>query len=190
MIEQKQTIINKQLRDNLPNRYILLVWKLYYKIFGVKLKKSTVIFPSAKLLRNLKNISIGNAAIIKSNAQICACNKSAYISIGDRTTIGYYTFIYSSESIVIGNDCMIAPFVYIVDSNHGIALGINMNKQENNTKKVFIGNDVWIGANVTILPGVTIEDGSIIAAGSVVNSNVMKNSIYGGIPAKIISKRK
>lgn len=190
MITQKQTTINKQLRENLPNKYSLFIWRIYYKIFGVKLKKSTVIFPNTKILRHLKNINIGNAAIIKSNSQICACNKSAFISIGDRTTIGYYTFIYSSESITIGNDCMIAPFVYIVDSNHGIELGINMNKQKNNTKKVVIGNDVWIGANVTILPGVTIEDGSIIAAGSVVNSNVNKNSIYGGVPAKLIGIRK
>ena len=190
MNKQNHSKVNKQLRSNLPNFFSLFIWRLKYKFLGVNLNKSTIIFPNAKILRHLKNINIGKDAVIKSNAQICACNNSAYVSIGDRTTIGYYSFIYSSFSISIGNDCMIAPFVYIVDSNHGTELGINMNKQENNTKEVVVGNDVWIGANVTILPGVVIEDGAVIAAGSVVNSNVTKNSIFGGVPAKLISKRK
>lgn len=190
MNEQKNSRVNEQLRRNLPNFFLLFLWRLYYKFLGLNVKESSIIFPNAKILRHLKNINIGYNSIIKSNAQICACNKSAHIKIGDRTTIGYYSFIYSSLSISIGQDCMIAPFVYIVDSNHGLELGINMNLQENKTKKVVIGNDVWIGANVTILPGVVIEDGAIIAAGSVVNSNVEKNSIFGGVPAKLISKRK
>ncbi|WP_321163248.1 LbetaH domain-containing protein [Spiroplasma taiwanense] len=35
-------------------------------------------------------------------------------------------------------------------------------------------------------PGVTIGKNSIIAAGSVVTKDIPKNSIAGGIPAKII----
>lgn len=186
----QQKLTNHQLRNNLPSSYLLFIWRLYYKLLGVNLKKNSIIFPYAKLLRNYRNISIGENTVIKSNAQICSCNKLATINIGDRTTIGFYSFIYASKYVSIGDDCMIAPFVYIVDSNHGTSLGLNMNQQENITKNVVIGNNVWIGANVTILPGVTIEDGSVIAAGSVVKSNVYKNSIYGGVPAKHISNRK
>lgn len=189
MIHQSTQEVNQQLRKNLPGFFVLFIWKLKYRFKRVQMHSSTIIFPNAKIMRHFKNIFIGKDTIIKSYAQICACNKSACIKIGDRTTIGYYSFIYSSLNISIGNDCMIAPFVYVVDSNHGTKLGINMNRQENSTKEVIIGNDVWIGANVTILPGVIIEDGAVIAAGSVVNSTVSKNAIFGGIPAKKIGIR-
>ena len=57
------------------------------------------------------------------------------------------------------------------------------------TKPVFIGNDVWIGGRVTILPGVHIGNHSIIGAGSVVTKDVPDNVIVGGAPAKVIKLR-
>lgn len=51
-----------------------------------------------------------------------------------------------------------------------------------------IGNGCWIGAGVTILPGVTIGDGTVIGAGAVVTSNCENNSIYAGVPAKLIRR--
>jgi len=40
------------------------------------------------------------------------------------------------------------------------------------------------------MPGVKIGKGSIIAAGSVVTKSVDRYSIVGGVPAKLIKKRK
>lgn len=40
--------------------------------------------------------------------------------------------------------------------------------------------------NVIILKGVTIGVNAIIAAGSLVNKDVSANSLYGGVPAKLI----
>ncbi|EMR75105.1 acyltransferase family protein [Thermoplasmatales archaeon SCGC AB-540-F20] len=85
---------------------------------------------------------------------------------------------------------MIAPFVYIVDSDHSIIKGINMNEQPNLVSSIKIGNDVWIAAGAKILKGVTINDGAIIAAGAVVTKDVDKNSIVGGIPANKMGERK
>jgi acetyltransferase-like isoleucine patch superfamily enzyme len=51
---------------------------------------------------------------------------------------------------------------------------------------IVIGRDVWLGANVTVLPGVTIGDGAIVAAGAVVTKDVPKNTVVGGVPAKVI----
>lgn len=84
---------------------------------------------------------------------------------------------------------MIAPFTYIVDSDHGSALGIPMNLQPNITKSIVIGNDVWIGAHSVVLAGSTIEDGAIIAAGAVVRGHVAANTIVGGVPARKIGER-
>jgi acetyltransferase-like isoleucine patch superfamily enzyme len=154
-----------------------------------KLGKSVYIDPNVKLLRYPKNISIHNEVVLKEGARICACNEQAVISIGERTTIGFHNFIYSSNKIEIGDDCLIAPFVYIVDSNHKAERNQKINLQGNISAPIKIGNDVWIASNVTILKGVTIHDGAIIAANSVVNKNVPPYEIWGGTPAKKISER-
>jgi len=160
------------------------------KLRGVKLAPSVSIFSKAKLLRYPRNISLGKSAVIKSGAHICPCNANAIISIGDRTTIGFYTFIYASSTISIGHDCMIAPFVYMVDSDHGIQAGLPMNSQANKSKPIHIGDDVWIGAHSVILAGITVGSGSIVAAGAVVRENVQPNTIVGGVPASVIGVRK
>ncbi len=53
-----------------------------------------------------------------------------------------------------------------------------------------IEDDVWIGRNAIIMPGVRIGKGSIVGAGAVVTKNVEPYSIVGGVPAKLIRKRK
>lgn len=145
---------------------------------------------NVKLMRFPEKIHLGNELVIKEGAKICACNAEAVVSIGDHTTFGYHSFLFASESITIGADCLIAPFVYIVDSDHSIELGTKINQQPNQTSPVKIGNDVWIGTGAKILKGVTIGDGAVIAAGAIVMSDVPSNKIYGGIPAKEISERK
>jgi acetyltransferase-like isoleucine patch superfamily enzyme len=142
-----------------------------------------------KLMRYPKNIFLDDNIMIKEGARICSCNEKAIIRIGKNTTVGYHTFIFASNAIEIGDDCMIAPFVYLVDSDHGIEKNSRMNTQPNQTAPIKIGNDVWIGTGAKILKGVTIGDGAIIAAGAVVKDDVPPYKIAGGIPAKIISER-
>jgi acetyltransferase-like isoleucine patch superfamily enzyme len=144
---------------------------------------------NVKILRYPRNVTIDDDVVLKEGCRICSCNEHAKIRVGKRTTIGYYTFIFSSEKITIGSDCLIAPFVYIVDSDHGISRSMKINEQPNICAQVNIGDDVWIGTGATILRGVTIGEGAIIAAGSVVNQNVEDFQIVGGIPAKSIGSR-
>lgn len=178
-----------QLRKHLPNSLITILVRLFHKMRGVKLGAGPIIYLSAKLSRYPRNISIGDEVIVKGGTHLCSCNNNALISIGSRSTIGFNTFIFSSENIHIGEDCMIAPFCYIVDSNHSSKLGMPMNLQVNVSSPIYVDDDVWLGANVTILPGVKINKGAIVAAGSVVNSNIGENEIYAGSPARKIGDR-
>ena len=52
-----------------------------------------------------------------------------------------------------------------------------------------IENNVWIGAGVTVLDGAYIEEGCIIGANSLVMGRLEKETIYGGVPDKILIKR-
>lgn len=142
-----------------------------------------------QLLRYPRNIFLGDHVVIKRNAELCACNASATIRIGPRTTVGHYTFIYASEEIHIGADCLIAPFVYLVDSDHGTRRTLPINRQGNQTAPVRIGNDVWLGTGARILKGVTIGDGAVVAAGALVKEDVPPYAIVGGIPARILGER-
>jgi len=173
----------------MPSKFLSKIRWLWQRSRGACLEQSVCLFPSVEILRHPENISIGADAVIKTGAHLCACNKNAEISIGARTTIGFYTFLYASGRIEIGDDCMISPFVSVVDCNHGTRANIRMNRQPNTVHPVRIGNDVWIGTHAVILAGVTIADGAIIAAGSVVRQDVPENAIVSGVPAKIIGER-
>jgi acetyltransferase-like isoleucine patch superfamily enzyme len=180
---------------NQLRKHLKFTWKNRWRLFQQKSRigfmgKEVFIDKNVELLRFPKNISIDNYAVLKEGSRICSCNEKAKISIGKNTTIGFHTFIFASENITIGNDCLIAPFVYIVDSDHSAEKGERINLQPNITSAVSIGEDVWIGTGAKILKGTVIEDGAVIAAGAVVSGHVKSNEIFGGIPAKKISERK
>ena len=181
---------NQQLRKHLKPtwRTRLRLWKESRRIGH--LGKGVYIDKNVELQRYPKNISIGDQVVLKEGARICSCNETAPISIGTNTTIGFHTFLFASASITIGDNCLVAPFVYIVDSDHGIDRDQLINEQPNIKEKIVIGNDVWLGTGCKILRGVTIGDGAVIAAGAVVNTDVAPYEIFGGIPAKKISERK
>jgi acetyltransferase-like isoleucine patch superfamily enzyme len=175
-------------------QHLKFTWRHWWRAF-IQRKRLGALGDNIHLDKNVefmrfpKNISIGNDVVIKEGTRICSCNKDAIISIGSRTTIGYHNFIFASESIVIGDDCLIAPFVYIVDSNHQVEKGKCINEQPNVTAPIKIGNGVWIASNVTILKGVVIAEGAVIGANSVVNHDVAAYEIWAGTPAKKIGDR-
>lgn len=114
-----------------------------------------------------------------------------YTNCGKNITIGKNVFINScchfqdQGGIIIGDNVLIGHNVVIATLNHNQNPALRASIIP---KSVKIGNNVWIGANVTITGGVEIHDGAIIAAGAVVTKNVPKNTIAGGVPAKIIKK--
>lgn len=186
MAQKGNSQLRKHLKRTLPVKW--RYWVNKQKIGGCE--EGVFFEKNVALMRYPKNIFIAANAVLKEGAKICPCNEKATITIGKNTTIGYHTFIFSSEKIEIGDNCLIAPFVYLVDSDHSIKKEKLINQQPNQTAPIKIGNDVWLGTNAKILKGVTIGDGAIVAAGSVVKDNVAPYTIVGGIPARVISERK
>lgn len=109
------------------------------------------------------------------------------IEIGENFYMNAYCHLLGEISF--GENVMIGPKTVFWGRDHGIKLGIPMNKQAHNSSPIVIGNDVWIGANVTILKGVLIGNGAVIGAGSVVTKNVPENAIVVGNPGKVLRLR-
>jgi maltose O-acetyltransferase len=57
--------------------------------------------------------------------------------------------------------------------------------------KIRVGNNCVIGAGAIIMPGATLEDDVVVAAGALVTKSqrLSRGKIYGGIPAKEITKK-
>ncbi len=122
--------------------------------------------------------------------------KNETITFGKNIQINDFVHITGSQSVVIGDNVLIASKVYISDTSHGNYSGDYQHSsplevakdREIFTKKVVIGDNVWIGEGVSILPGVEIGMGSIIGANSVVTKNIPECTIAVGNPSKAIKK--
>ena len=160
--------------------YVLFGMNLPHYQLGIKWKISNYIrFLSAKLVFDKcgKKVDLGRKVKL-----------SFQTSVGDNSGIGDYCFLQGRISF--GNDVMVGPECMFIASNHNFDdLTIPMNQQGEIEKEIIIGNNVWIGARCIILAGSIVEDGAIIAAGAVVSGRVKKNSIVGGVPAKLIKYR-
>ena len=112
------------------------------------------------------------------------------ISIGNNVGIGEFAYLGGAGSLEIGDECIIGQYLSCHPENHNYQdTTISIRHQGVTRKGIKIGKNCWIGSKVTILDGVTIGNGSIIAAGSVVNKSFPKNSIIGGVPAKLLKTR-
>jgi len=120
------------------------------------------------------NIYIGNGKNVKIG-KCCHINENVFI-----------------QGAYIGNYVMIAPNVAILNGTHNYErTDVPMILQgEKKGLNPVIEDDVWIGRNAIILPGIRIGKGSIIGAGAVVTKDIEPYSIVGGVPARLIRKRK
>lgn len=115
---------------------------------------------------------------------------SGSLRIGRRVVFGHHCTVAAKQSVVIGDDCLIAELVSVRDHDHETAdVRVPMRDQGARCAPVVIGRDVWLGTRVVVLKGVTIGDGSIIGAGAVVTRDVPPYSIAIGVPARVIGRR-
>jgi len=140
---------------------------LLLKMMGAKIGKRVIFYPGVWIAPG-RNLILGDDVDLAKDVIITS---GGNVTIGDRVLIGYRTQILSTNHVIPN------------DNKHVFSAG-------HEKKSIVIKDDVWIGANCIITAGVTIGKGSILAAGSVVTKNIPEFSIYGGVPAKLIRKRK
>lgn len=119
------------------------------------------------------------------------CDYGAYISIGENTFVNTNCMFLDNNTITIGKNGLIAPFVQIYTASHPINATERIQTEGDSTryltatKPVQIGDNVWIGGNTIIFPGVTIGDNVTIGAGSVVTKDIPSNVLAFGNPCSV-----
>lgn len=110
------------------------------------------------------------------------------IICGEESYMGENSSIQAEKGfkVVIGNHCMISHNVRFYTCSAIADQDFSNRPIKEKCGNIIIGNYVWIGTNVMINPGIKIGDNSVIGANSVVTNDVPANSIFGGVPAKLI----
>lgn len=133
------------------------------------------------------NVGIGAYSRVIVSTSINALGE--HIHIGNNVGIGEFAYLGGAGGLEIGNDCIIGQYFSCHPENHNFAdLNVPIRLQGTSRLGIVIGKNCWIGSKVTVLDGVTIGDNCVVAAGSVVTKSVPKNTVVGGVPAKVIKQ--
>ena len=174
------------------------------------------VFGANIVLRHPKKITLGDNVIIDDNVlldakgtsnkgivlrdevfigrnTILSC-KGGDIYLDDRVNIGFNCEIFSSNSVRLGKDILVAAYTYIVGGGNykldDIDTPINQQPDFEGKGGVLFEDNIWVGSHCVILDGVKVGSGSVIAAGAVVSKEVPQMAIVGGVPGKVLKSRK
>lgn len=150
-------------------------------------KKSLVYYKSKVICTGLGRVIIGDNTMIGRpeignhvgmpfTTTLLSDGDESIIRIGDNCRING-AYIHAKQLVAIGNNCVIASGVNILDSNGHQVRSLNRTVGADNPLNIIIGNNVWIGLNAIILKGSVIGDNCIVAAGTVVKGNFPPNTI-------------
>jgi acetyltransferase-like isoleucine patch superfamily enzyme len=102
------------------------------------------------------------------------CNSGIIFSFGD------------SNSIQIGDDCMLANAIDIRNSDGHAIVDLDNANRINRESPIIIGPHVWLGERSVIRKGVEIGAGSILGGNSIATKSLPPRSAAAGAPATVI----
>jgi len=142
-------------------------------------------------IRNRENgkIIISDNVSIDNDCRFVSAN-NAVLTIAEGSGIGPFCVFNCGTNVTIGRNCLMAGYIYIQSSEHGINKGQLIKEQNHSYGEVVIGDDCWLAANAMIAKSVILGDGCIVGAKSFLrNVEYEENSIIAGIPSKQIGER-
>lgn len=154
--------------------------------------KHLKIFRCKLLLIGKKNIKIGNNTTFGRGTVLWTPHQMV---IGNNVYIGKYCTLQAD--IQMGNNIEIANTVGLIGkydhdySKVGVSIkdapwiGDKDYSFKGLNQRIIIDDDVWIGYGAVIFTGVHINQGAIVAAGSIVTKDVPPYAIVAGNPARI-----
>lgn len=137
-------------------------------------------------------VKIGSKTVIGSRSLLCSHTQQSVLEIGEKTLIGRDSTVTAIHSVVIEDEVLTGPHVFIADYNHEYNdPHVPIKYQGNRAKKedrIHIERGTWIGTNAVIVGNVHIGRNCVIGANSVVTKDVPDYCVVAGAPAKIIRK--
>ncbi|EJF06985.1 acetyltransferase (isoleucine patch superfamily) [Thiovulum sp. ES] len=142
-------------------------------------------------ISGFENIELGKNITFMKNSYVYAHDKG-FLKIGNNFSMNTNSQLGATfGKIEIGNDCAIAPNCVLRASNHTFEkIDVPIMKQGHSYGEIILEDDVWISSNSVITANTKIGKSSVIGAGSVVTKDIEPFSVVGGVPAKLIKKRK
>lgn len=175
---------------------VLLLMKFRYRKALVVGGYVKVDFNTSIKISKYSTVVLGDGVFLRSNScgyhagmpyptGILVDGECGNVSIGARSRLNG-VYVHAKESIVIGEGCVIASGVNILDSNGHELLSMNRVVDCDIPQPVKIGRNVWIGVNAVILKGSSLGDNCVVGANSVVRGCFEKNSLIIGNPARLV----
>jgi len=179
----------------LTPKYALLVARLLRRRFLTPAGRRMV-FDGMLFLGSRVTIQIGRRARVRCGRWVwighgskIRCHEGE-VSIGDKTVLGQECTISAYQHVSIGEQCILADRVMLIDFDHNVAETERPIRAQGIYKRdTRVGSNVWIGHAAQILRGVTVGDNAIIGAGAVVTKDVPANAVVGGVPARVLRMR-
>lgn len=129
-----------------------------------------------------ENVFVGRGTIL-------SC-KNGDIILEKNVNIGFNSEIFSGSKVVIGQNTLIAAYVYIIGGGHDYSRAdIPISEQEKPSYGIKVGKNCWLGAGSKVFDGVSIGEDTIIGAGAVVSRDIPPFSVATGIPARVAKSR-
>ena len=174
MLKQGRRALSEELSQLQVRRSLgVLLTRLLPSLVGNRLRASAL---------RLAGVPVGQGTTIGGRIDLVG---AGHLTIGRNCWINASCVIDLSADVHIGNDVALAQGVMILTNTHEIGRPTRRAGKLRNSA-VRIEDGCWLGARATVLPGVTVGAGSIVAAGAVVASDVVPDTIVGGVPARLI----
>jgi len=107
------------------------------------------------------------------------------LKVGRDVWVGKNLIVNGNGTVVIGDNCDIAPEVTFLTGGHEIG-DASRRAGKGEKYRIEIGNGTWIGCRSTILGNAKVGSGVVIASCACVVKSVPDHVLVGGVPASII----
>lgn len=131
---------------------------------------------------NLKGAQIDRS--VKIWGKVVYLGHPQNLKIGHGSTLNHGVFLNLDDQLTIGKNVRVSPYVQL----HTSHLDSNKIPRHHVKKPILIEGNVWLASGSIISAGVKIGENSVVVAGAVVTSDIPKNVMVGGVPAKIIKE--
>jgi putative colanic acid biosynthesis acetyltransferase WcaF len=104
----------------------------------------------------------------------------------DMAAIADDVVVYNAAPVWLGRLSVVSQEAYLCGASHDIddpAFPMI-------TAPIRIGARAWICARATVMGGVSVDDGAVLALGAIATRDLAPWTVYGGIPARPIGRRR